>query len=67
MSKTLTVKEIATQFETDPRTLRKFLRSEQGMNAKVGKGHRWAIEARKVNSLRKRFDAWNAPKVDETE
>lgn len=57
---TITPKELAVQLDSDPRTVRKFLRSEQGMNAKVGKGQRWAIEAKQVRSLRKRFEAWEA-------
>lgn len=57
---TLTPKELATRLDTDPRTIRKFLRSEDGMNMKVGKGQRWAIEAKSVRSLKSRFTKWNA-------
>lgn len=65
--KTLTPKEIALQWGTTPRTLRKFLRT----NAKAkgletpGKGSRWAIEARKVASLKKGFDAWKVTQAKE--
>lgn len=52
--------QVAEKFETTPRTLRKFLRSPEGMDAKVGKGQRWGIEAKKVASLQKRFNAWQA-------
>jgi hypothetical protein len=58
MTKTLTPKELAIELDTDPRTVRKFLRSEEGMNDKVGKGQRWAIEARQVRSLKVRFAKW---------
>lgn len=57
---TFTAKEIAAKFETDARTLRKFLRSDaraQGTET-PGKGHRYAIEARQVRSLQKRFNDW---------
>lgn len=60
--------EVATQFETDARTLRKFLRSE---GAGVGKGARYALPSTKrdLNSLQKRFTAWDearkAPVEDE--
>jgi len=57
---TLTPKELAVRFNTDPRTLRKFLRSEDGKGMRVGKGQRWAIEAREAKSLKRRFDAWDA-------
>lgn len=52
-----TTTELATTFETTPRTLRKFLRSEgQG----VGKGSRYALPStkREVNAMKKRFIAW---------
>lgn len=55
-----TTADIAAKFETTPRTLRKFLRSPEGMDAKVGKGQRWGIEAKKVAGLQKRFNAWLA-------
>jgi hypothetical protein len=51
--------QVAEKFETDTRTLRKFLRSPEGTDSKVGKGQRWGIEAKKVASLQKRFNAWN--------
>lgn len=64
MATTLTPKELAQRFETDPRTVRKFLRSKDGMNARVGKGQRWEIEARTVKSLQKRFTSWNAAQIE---
>lgn len=60
MSNTLTPKELAARFDTDARTVRKFLRSTEGMDAKVGKGQRWAIEAKQVRSLKARFNRWDA-------
>jgi len=62
---TLTAKEIATQFGTDARTLRKFLRSDAKVNSTEtpGKGARYAIEAKQVRTLRKRFDAWVASRT----
>lgn len=72
MAKTLTPKELAVELNSDPRTVRKFLRAEAKENGTEtpGKGSRWSIEARQVRSLRKRFDAWvaaKAPAEDETE
>lgn len=58
MTKTITPAELALELDASPRTVRKFLRSTAGLDTKVGKGHRWAIEARQVASLRKRFAAW---------
>lgn len=65
---TLTAKEIATRFNTDPRTLRKFLRNDAKVNdtETPGKGSRYAIEAKSLKSLQKRFDAWIAAKATNT-
>jgi hypothetical protein len=62
MAQTLTPKEIALQWETDARTVRKFLRSPNG-TGKVGQGNRHAIETKSVKSLKKAFDAWLAAKA----
>lgn len=64
-TKTLTVKEVAVQLDTDPRTLRKFLRHQvTEAGGKVGedtpgKGGRYSLEASKMKSLSKDFAAWN--------
>ena len=55
---TRTVKEIAVEFETDPRTLRKVLRDTLPKEDQPGKGSRYAIEARSVRSLKKQFATW---------
>lgn len=60
MTKTLTPAELAQAIGTDPKTVRKFLRSPEGLDRKVGKGHRWAIEAKQVRSLKARFVKWEA-------
>lgn len=57
---TLNTTEVATEFGTDARTLRKFLRSPQGTDSTVGKGARWSIEKRALRPLRKRFENWSA-------
>lgn len=54
----MTTAEVAAEFGTDARTLRKFLRSEQGKGTKVGKGARWSIERRELRALRSRFTKW---------
>lgn len=56
---TLNTTEVATEFGTTARTLRKFLRSPQGADSTVGKGARWSIEKRDLRSLRKRFQTWS--------
>lgn len=60
----MTTTELADQFETTPRTLRKFLRSPESGIESVGKGSRYALPSgkRDTASLRKRFDAWNEAK-----
>lgn len=64
---TITPKDLAVKFDSDARTVRKFLRSDAKQNGTEtpGKGSRWAIEAKTVRSLQKRFDAWNAARVAE--
>ena len=56
---TITPKEFAQKLGTDPRTVRKFLRSEAGMNSRVGKGSRWALESKQIASLTKKFRKWD--------
>lgn len=56
---TATTAQVAADLNTTPRTLRKFLRSQdQG----VGKGSRYALPANKaaLNTMRKQFAAWSA-------
>jgi hypothetical protein len=69
----MTTTDCAAALDTTPRTLRKFLRSE-GLG--VGKGSRYALPSTKrdLNSLAKRFSAWDearnatpdAPEGDDT-
>ena len=68
--KTMTPKEIAVEFGTDGRTLRKFLRSITPVEDRPGKGSRWSIPASKsqLTKLQKNFDAWveaRAAKVED--
>ena len=65
MAKTITPAELAQKLNTDPKTARKFLRSPEGLDRKVGKGHRWAIEASDVRGLKARFGKWEAARREE--
>lgn len=56
---TITPKELAAELGTDARTVRKFLRSPAGFDARVGKGQRWAIESKSVRSLKAKFAKWD--------
>lgn len=61
-----TTTTLAAEFDTTPRTLRKFLRSAgQG----VGKGARYSLPTskREVNALRKQYDAWVAARAAQVE
>lgn len=62
MTKTMTPAEVASEFGTDGRTVRKFLRSVVAKADQPGKGSRWSIPATKTDltKLRKAFDAWEA-------
>lgn len=64
----LTSQELATELETDGRTVRKFLRSVTPKDAQPGKGSRWSIEKRQLRTLRKQFADWTAAReaADET-
>ena len=57
-----TTTTLAAEFDTTPRTLRKFLRSNESGIESVGKGSRYSLPTakREVNSLKKKFDAWSA-------
>lgn len=67
MSKTMTTNELATELETDGRTLRKFLRSVTPKDEQPGKGARWVLpgNVREVAKMRKQFDEWTARQVEE--
>lgn len=74
MAQSLTTAEVAEALDTTPRTLRKFLRSDANKIAPVGKGHRYAIAAGQVRTLRSQFSKWseaqvkdNAPEADEAD
>jgi predicted transcriptional regulator len=60
MMKMMTTAQLATELDTTPRTVRKFLRS-QGQG--VGKGSRYALPSnkREVAKMRRAFEAWSAP------
>lgn len=57
-----TTASLAASLDTDPRTLRKFLRSQ---GAGVGKGARYSLDlnARSTATMRKEFDAWQAARA----
>lgn len=64
-----TTSTLAVEFDTTPRELRKFLRSDASGVEGVGKGSRYALPGskREVTALRKRFDAWVEAKAPEVE
>jgi hypothetical protein len=55
---TLTTRQTAQKLGTDPRTLRRFLRSDASGRGKVGKGKRYEFTAPQVPALKKKFAAW---------
>jgi hypothetical protein len=65
--KTLTPKEIAVEFQTDPKTLRKFLRSITPKDDQPGKGSRWSVpaNAKSLTKLRSQFDAWEIKRKED--
>ena len=60
MAKTLTASELATELETTPREIRKFLRSVTPKDDQPGKGSRWNIEGKQLRTLRSQHAKWVA-------
>lgn len=58
----ITPTEFAEQVGSDPKTVRKFLRSMTPRDAQPGRGHRWELPAGKRNTTRltKQFKEWSA-------
>jgi len=69
MAKTMTPTEIAEEFGTTGREVRKFLRSRVAKENQPGKGGRWAIPATAADlkKLRKAYDEWAAEKAQAAE
>lgn len=57
-SSPITTREVAEALDTDPRTLRKFLRSDVSTIDSVGRGKRYEFTKGDIDRLRPRFDAW---------
>lgn len=66
---TLSAKELAQEFETDGRTVRKYLRActRAAGVANPGKGQRWEIERKDVKKLKAGFIRWNAERAEAVE
>jgi hypothetical protein len=66
---TITVNDLATELESTPREVRKFLRSPESGIEPVGTGSRSAIEKREVRALKSRYAKWDearkAPEADD--
>lgn len=60
MATILNAKDIAARFDTDTRTLRKFLRSDDSGVDAVGKGGRYNFTAAEVRGMKSKFDRWDA-------
>ena len=67
MSNTMTTNEFAVELGTDPRTLRKFLRSITPKDEQPGKGSRWALPGtkREITKMRKQFSEWSQKQLEE--
>ena len=65
---TMTTTEVAAEFGTTPRTLRKFLRADARANDAAdtlpGKGSRYALEKKNLRGMRTRFNAWQAAEAE---
>lgn len=65
-TKTMTTADLATALDTDPRTLRKFLRSSDSPVESVGKGKRYSLPATQtaIKDFTKKFDAWKSAQAE---
>lgn len=60
----MTTAEVADELGTDPKTLRKFFRSDAcDTVTPVGQGKRYAITPDDIDDLRVAFDAWSSGKA----
>lgn len=59
MAEVLSSKMVAEELETEPRTLRRFLRDDPTYR-NAGSGGRYAFTERDLSTLRKRFASWQA-------
>jgi hypothetical protein len=59
---TVTPTELADSLQSDPRTVRKFLRFVKEKDTHPGRGHRWELPGgkRDMNRLKKQFGEWRA-------
>lgn len=58
----MSAKEVAREFGTEPRTFRKFLRSITDREMQPGQGGRWTFEQKELKKLKKQYDEWSAGK-----
>ena len=58
----VTPNELAERFHTEPRVVRKFLRSKTPIEKHPGRGHRWELNVNKqsLSRLDKQFTEWSA-------
>lgn len=59
----MSAKEVALEFKTDARTLRKFLRDHLPKDEQPGQGGRYSFTKKDLSKLRKAFDAWGSGKT----
>lgn len=59
----MNIKEVAIELDTDPRTLRKFMRSDASPIPAVGKGSRYEIARRDLRTIKSKFAKWNADRT----
>lgn len=59
--------DIAAEFGTDARTVRKFLRSITPKENHPGKGSRWGIEKKNLRSMRTKFTAFQKAENEKRE
>lgn len=61
---TFSAKDLAQECGTDPKTVRKFLRSHLALDEQPGQGGRYNFTKSEVNALVKAYKKWAQPKAE---
>lgn len=66
MAQTMTTAQVADEVGTDPKRLRRFLRSNSSPVAPAGQGHRYSIERKDLKAIKAKFQEWATPRTPAT-
>ena len=64
--RTFGAKQVARRIGTDPKTFRKWLRSDASPYIAVGQGARYEFPVEDLNDIRNAFNAWQKARANNT-